>query len=106
MFGGEKMDYTDRFSGKGEIYAKARPKYAQGLFEYFSSVMNIPNNSTGNGQLLVLLFCLCYNSNKGGDRYGNKRCNIEFEDKNGAVSRCLGRKGARHTAGGVSLGKW
>lgn len=39
------MDYTDRFSGKGEIYAKARPKYAQGLFEYFSSVMNIPPGS-------------------------------------------------------------
>ena len=37
MFGGEKMDYTDRFSGKGEIYAKARPKYAQGLFVCYSA---------------------------------------------------------------------
>ena len=31
------MDYTNRFDGKGEIYAKARPKYAAALFEYFKT---------------------------------------------------------------------
>ncbi len=39
------MDYINRFDGKGEIYAKARPKYAEGLFEYFKSTLNIAAGS-------------------------------------------------------------
>ena len=39
------MDYTNRFDGKGEIYAKARPKYAAALFDYFKNEMNIPAGS-------------------------------------------------------------
>lgn len=39
------MDYTNRFSGKGEIYAKARPKYAAGLFDYLKKSMGIPAGS-------------------------------------------------------------
>lgn len=39
------MDYTNRFSGKGEIYAKARPKYAAGLFDYLKNTMGIPAGS-------------------------------------------------------------
>ena len=31
------MDYTNRFDGRGEVYAKARPRYAEGLFEYLKS---------------------------------------------------------------------
>lgn len=39
------MNYTDRFDGKGEIYAKARPKYAQSLFEYLKNSLNIVSGS-------------------------------------------------------------
>ena len=39
------MDYTTRFDGKGEIYAKARPKYAAALFEYFRNTLHIPAGS-------------------------------------------------------------
>ncbi len=39
------MDNTTRFDGKGEIYAKARPKYAAGLFEYMRFKLNIPEGS-------------------------------------------------------------
>ena len=39
------MDYTNRFDGKGEIYAKARPKYAAELFEYLKNVLNISAGS-------------------------------------------------------------
>ena len=39
------MDYTNRFSGKGEIYAKARPKYAAGLFDYLQNTMGVPAGS-------------------------------------------------------------
>ena len=35
------MDHTSRFDGKGEIYAKARPKYAAELFGYLKNTMNI-----------------------------------------------------------------
>lgn len=35
------MDYTNRFDGKGEIYAKARPKYAAGLFDYLQNTLGI-----------------------------------------------------------------
>lgn len=28
------MKYINRFDGKGEIYAKARPEYAEELFDY------------------------------------------------------------------------
>ena len=41
----KQMNYTNRFDGKGEIYAKARPKYAAGLFEYLKSTLNIPTGS-------------------------------------------------------------
>ena len=39
---GFEMDNTTRFDGKGEIYAKARPKYAAGLFEHMKFKLNIP----------------------------------------------------------------
>lgn len=39
------MDYTNRFSGKGEIYAKARPKYAAGFFDYLKNTLGIPAGS-------------------------------------------------------------
>ena len=39
------MNYTNRFDGKGEIYAKARPKYALGLFDYLKNTLNIPVGS-------------------------------------------------------------
>ena len=39
------MDYTNRFDGKGEIYAKARPKYAAELLGYLKNVWNIPEGS-------------------------------------------------------------
>lgn len=39
------MDYTNRFDGKGEIYAKARPKYAAALFKYFRNTLRIPAGS-------------------------------------------------------------
>ncbi len=40
------MDYTNRFDGKGEIYAKARPKYAAGFFAYLKDELGIPAGST------------------------------------------------------------
>lgn len=39
------MDYTKRFDGKGEIYAKARPKYSLALFDYLKNTLHIPQNS-------------------------------------------------------------
>lgn len=39
------MDYTNRFDGKGEIYAKARPKYAAELFDYMKNNLKIPEKS-------------------------------------------------------------
>lgn len=39
------MDNRNRFDGKGEIYAKARPKYAEALFEYLKNVLNVPFDS-------------------------------------------------------------
>lgn len=39
------MNYTNRFDGKGEIYAKARPKYAAGLFDYLKNTLHIPAGS-------------------------------------------------------------
>ncbi|MBQ9120861.1 MAG: hypothetical protein IJY12_00680 [Clostridia bacterium] len=39
------MDNTTRFDGKGEIYAKARPKYAAGLLEYLKNTRSIPAGS-------------------------------------------------------------
>ena len=39
------MDYTNRFDGKGEIYAKARPKYAAGLLYHLKNTLNIPEGS-------------------------------------------------------------
>ena len=32
------MTHTNRFDGKGEIYAKARLKYAAELFDYLKNV--------------------------------------------------------------------
>lgn len=39
------MNHTNRFDGKGEIYAKARPSYALGLFDYLKNTLNIPDGS-------------------------------------------------------------
>lgn len=39
------MNYENRFNGKGEIYAKARPKYALELFDYLKNSLNIPVGS-------------------------------------------------------------
>lgn len=39
------MSYINRFDGKGEIYAKARPKYALGFFDYLKNTLNIPVGS-------------------------------------------------------------
>lgn len=39
------MDNTRRFDGKGELYAKARPKYAAALFDYFKNTLYIPDGS-------------------------------------------------------------
>lgn len=39
------MANTNRFDGKGEIYAKARPKYASGLFDYLKNELNVPAGS-------------------------------------------------------------
>lgn len=35
------MNNTTRFDGKGEIYAKARPKYSAELFDYMKNKLNI-----------------------------------------------------------------
>lgn len=39
------MSHTNRFDGKGDLYAKARPKYANELFGYMKNIMNISNES-------------------------------------------------------------
>ena len=39
------MNNTQRFDGKGELYAKARPKYAMALLDYMKNAMNITRNS-------------------------------------------------------------
>ena len=39
------MNHMNRFDGKGEIYAKARPKYALGLFDYLKNALHIPAGS-------------------------------------------------------------
>lgn len=39
------MNNTNRFDGKGEIYAKARPKYSSELFDYMENNLNIPKGS-------------------------------------------------------------
>ena len=39
------MRYMDRFDGKGELYAKARPNYAAALFEYLKADPVLPAGS-------------------------------------------------------------
>lgn len=39
------MNHTNRFDGKGDIYAKARPKYSEKLFEHLKNVLNIAAGS-------------------------------------------------------------
>lgn len=39
------MDHTGRFDGKGEIYAKARPKYAAGLFDSLKQMLELKEGS-------------------------------------------------------------
>lgn len=39
------MDHTNRFDGKGDIYAKARPKYATALFDHLRNTLSIPAGS-------------------------------------------------------------
>lgn len=43
--GGVTMNNAKRFDGKGELYAKARPKYAKALFDYMKGELNIGENS-------------------------------------------------------------
>lgn len=40
------MNYTHRFDGKGNIYAKARPQYAAGLLDYLRHTLHIAAGST------------------------------------------------------------
>lgn len=39
------MNNTTKFDGKGEVYAKARPKYADELFDYIKDTLQIPEKS-------------------------------------------------------------
>lgn len=39
------MKYINRFDGKGEIYAKARPEYAEELFDYLKNTLHISAGS-------------------------------------------------------------
>lgn len=39
------MNNTKRFDGKGELYAKARPEYASGLFNYIKNELKIKEGS-------------------------------------------------------------
>ena len=39
------MNHINRFDGKSEIYAKARPKYANDFFEYLTQTLHIPVGS-------------------------------------------------------------
>lgn len=39
------MNHINRFDGKGEIYAKARPKYANEFFDYWIDTLHIPTGS-------------------------------------------------------------
>ena len=39
------MDNTKRFSGKGAIYAKARPGYAPALFAYLEQELQVPRGA-------------------------------------------------------------
>lgn len=38
-------DNTNRFDGKGNLYAKARPKYANELLDYMKRTLNVSDNS-------------------------------------------------------------
>lgn len=58
------MDNTKRFDGKGDIYEKARPKYASELLEYLKNTLNISDSAViadiGSGTGIFteqLLFC-------------------------------------------------
>ena len=39
------MNNTSRFDGRGEVYAKARPRYAAELFDYLKNSLGIPEGS-------------------------------------------------------------
>lgn len=41
----EFADHTNRFDGKGEVYAKGRPRYADGLFAYMKDMLHITAGS-------------------------------------------------------------
>lgn len=41
----ERYENTSKFNGKGDVYAKARPKYADELFLYFKNELNISSES-------------------------------------------------------------
>lgn len=43
----EFADHTNRFDGKGEVYAKGRPRYADGLFAYMRDTLPITTGRTG-----------------------------------------------------------
>ena len=40
------MNHIHRFDGKGKLYAKARPKYAVGFFDYLRNTLHVPDKST------------------------------------------------------------
>lgn len=40
------MDHTTRFNGRGDVYARSRPKYAEGLFDYMQRTLGIAAGST------------------------------------------------------------
>ena len=40
-----QINNTTKFDGKGEVYAKARPKYAVELFDYIRNTLQIPGKS-------------------------------------------------------------
>jgi len=39
------MDNTSRFDGRGDVYARGRPKYAEGLFDYMEHTLGIAAGS-------------------------------------------------------------
>lgn len=60
------MDHTHRFDGKGAVYARSRPQYAEGLLEYLKSTLGITAGSvfadvgSGTGIFTAqLLACGC-----------------------------------------------
>lgn len=47
------MTHTNRFDGKGKIYAKARPKYAAELFEYLKNALLFMRENVRRSVLII-----------------------------------------------------